>query len=313
MDYCFGVDIGGTSIKMGFFSRREGLVKKWEIPTRKGSEPTLLLQDISEAIELCLLEKSMHKDEIAGIGLTAPGPVTDNGLLRGTVNIGWGDVFLGEEAERMIGIRPVFIGNDARVAAFGEFIFGAGKEVNSLLMLTLGTGVGGGVILNGQILAGKTGTAGEIGHMTINPFETLSCSCGKKGCLEQYASATGMVRVAKSFLDETDKPSSLRKLEKVTAKDLWDEAKNGDELALKITMYVSRLLGMAVANACYIVDPEMVVIGGGVSQAGQFLLEMIQKEYATNVFPHCRDKKFALAELRNDAGIYGAAAMVFQK
>ncbi|WP_313530302.1 ROK family glucokinase [Anaerotignum sp.] len=313
MDYCFGVDIGGTSIKMGLFSRSDGLLKNWEVPTRKGSEPTLLLRDISEAIELCLKENGIRKEEIAGVGLTAPGPVSEDGLLRGTVNIGWGDVYLGKEAEVIFGIAPVFVGNDARVAAFGEFTFGAGKEVNSLLMFTLGTGVGGGVILNGQILAGKTGTAGEIGHMTINPFETISCNCGKKGCLEQYASATGMVRIAERFLEETDKASSLRKLEKVTAKDLWDEAKKGDELALEITEYVSRLLGMAIANACYIVDPEMIVIGGGVSQAGQFLLDMIQRKYAENVFPHCRDKKFALAKLRNDAGIYGAAAMVFEK
>lgn len=312
MDYCFGVDIGGTSIKIGLFSRKNGLLEKWEIPTRKGSEPSLLLRDISEAIEKCLAAKDLKKEDIAGVGLTAPGPVTEDGLLRGTVNIGWGDVFLGKEAEKIWGISPVIVGNDARVAALGEFTFGAGEGVSSLLMLTLGTGVGGGVILNGQILTGKTGTAGEIGHTTINPFETISCNCGKKGCLEQYASATGMVRVAENFMKETDKPSSLRGLDKITAKDLWEMAKAGDELALDITKYVSCLLGMAIANACYIVDPEMIVIGGGVSQAGQFLLDMIQQAYTENVFSHCRDKKFALAKLRNDAGIYGAAAMVFE-
>lgn len=312
MEYCFGVDIGGTSIKMGLFSRKNGLLEKWEIPTKKGSDPSLLLKDISEAIDKCLCEKGLGKKDIAGVGLTAPGPVTEDGLLRGTVNIGWGDVFLGKEAENIFGISPVLVGNDARVAALGEFTFGAGEEVSSLLLITLGTGVGGGVILNGQIHSGKTGTAGEIGHITINPFETISCNCGKKGCLEQYASATGMVRVAENFLKETDKPSLLRELDKITAKDLWEKAKDGDELALDITKYVSRLLGMAIANACYIVDPDMIVIGGGVSQAGNFLLDMIHKAYAENVFPHCRDKKFALAKLLNDAGIYGAAAMVFK-
>ncbi|MFV0313637.1 MAG: ROK family glucokinase [Anaerotignum sp.] len=312
MRYCFGVDIGGTSIKIGFFSKEEGLLKKWEIPTRKGEDPTLLLQDVSKEIEKCLEGMEISKKDVA-VGLTAPGPVTEDGLLRGTVNIGWGDVFLGKEAEKVFGISSVFIENDARVAAFGEFTFGAGIGVDSILMLTLGTGVGGGVVLNGKILTGKTGTAGEIGHLTINPFEMISCNCGKKGCLEQYASATGMVRVAKMFMGNTDKPSSLRNLEKITAKDLWDMAKNGDVLALEITQYVSRLLGMSIANACYLVDPEMVVIGGGVSEAGEFLLDMVQKEFAQNVFAHCRNKKFALAKLRNDAGIYGAAAMAFAK
>ncbi|MDD3393334.1 MAG: ROK family glucokinase [Anaerotignum sp.] len=313
MEYCFGVDIGGTTIKMGLFSRKDGLLEKWEIPTRKGTNPTALLKDVALAIEKCLLEKGIKKEQLEGVGMAAPGPVTEDGCLRGAINIGWGDVFLADEAEKILGISPILIGNDARVAAFGEYTFGAGKDTNSLLMITLGTGVGGGVILNGQILAGKTGTAGEIGHTTINPFETQPCNCGKKGCLEQYASATGMVRVAQKFLKESDKPSMLRQLEQITAKDVWDKAKVGDEIALQTAQYVSRLLGMAIANACYIADPEIVLIGGGVSQAGEFLLTMVQEAYCENIYSHCRDKKFALAKLRNDAGIYGAAALVFQK
>lgn len=313
MEYCFGVDIGGTTVKMGLFSGEGELLEKWEIPTKKGTDSKPLLKDVGEEMEKCLSRKGIKKEEIAGVGMAAPGPVNEEGLLRGAVNIGWGDVFLGREAEKIMEIFPVFIGNDASFAALGEFTFGAGKDVSSLIMITLGTGVGGGVVLNGQVLMGKTGTAGEIGHTTINPFETLTCNCGKKGCLEQYASATGMVRMAEKFLQESNKPSPLRQLDKITAKDLWEQAKKGDELALDITKYVSHLLGMAIANACYIVDPEMVVIGGGVSQAGQFLLKMIQEAYAQHVFPHCRDKKFALAKLHNDAGIYGAAAMVFEK
>lgn len=312
MEYCFGVDIGGTTVKIGLFSRKKGLLEKWEIPTRKGTEPTPLLKDIKYEIEECLNRNGLKKEDLAGIGMAAPGPVTEDGCLRGTVNIGWGDVFLGNEAEDLISVSPIFIGNDARVAALGEYTFGAGKEVNSLLMVTLGTGVGGGVILNGKILAGVSGTAGEIGHMTMNPYEEKQCNCGKKGCLEQYASAQGMVRVARKALVNTDKPSVLREMDVLTAKKLWDAGKMGDALALELTEYISRMLGMAIANACYIVDPEMVVLGGGVSQAGEFLLDMVQRAYAENVFPHCRDKKFALAKLRNDAGIFGAAALVFQ-
>lgn len=313
MKYCFGVDIGGTTIKIGLFSKKDGFLEKWEIPTKKGKDPKPVLRDIGETLEKCRRRNGIKKEEIIGIGMAAPGPVTEDGLLRGAVNIGWGDVLLGEEAQKILGITPVFIGNDARLAALGEYTFGAGKEENSLLMITLGTGVGGGVVLNGKILTGKTGTAGEIGHMTMNPFETRSCNCGKKGCLEQYASATGMVSVAEEFLKKSNEPSVLRRLDTITSKNLWDEAKKGDKMALNIAEYVSRLLGMAIANACYIVDPEMVVIGGGVSQAGQFLLDMVQGAYAENVFPHCRDKKFALAKLRNDAGIYGGVALVFQR
>ncbi len=313
MDYCFGVDIGGTTVKIGLFSRKNGLLEKWEIPTKKSTEPTSMLQDINLEMEECLSRKGLKKEEIAGVGMAAPGPVTEDGCLRGTVNIGWGDVFLGREAEKFLGISPVLIGNDARVAALGEYAFGAGKEVNSLLMVTIGTGVGGGIILNGKILAGVSGTAGEIGHMTMNPYELEQCNCGKRGCLEQYASADGMVRVARNALINVGKPSVLRKMDVLTAKILWDAAKSGDELALEITQNVARFLGVAIANACYIVDPEMVVLGGGVSRAGEFLLDMTQKAYAENVFPHCREKKFALARLRNDAGIYGAAAMVFEK
>lgn len=312
MEYCFGVDIGGTTVKIGLFSRKEGLLEKWEIPTRKGAKPTPLLADIKYEIEECLRRNGLKKEKLAGIGMAAPGPVTEDGCLRGTVNIGWGDVFLGKEAEDFIGVSPIFIGNDARVAALGEYTFGAGKEVSSLLMVTLGTGVGGGVVLNGKILAGVSGTAGEIGHMTMNPYEEERCNCGKKGCLEQYASAQGMVRVARKALANTDKPSALREIDVLTAKKLWDAGKMGDAMALELTEYIGTMLGLAIANACYIIDPEMIVLGGGVSQAGEFLLDKVQKAYAENVFPHCRNKKFSLAKLRNDAGIFGAAALVFQ-
>lgn len=312
MGYCFGVDIGGTTIKLGLFSQKDGFLEKWEIPTKKGKDPKPVMIDIAQAIEKCLEKNKVRKEEVMGIGMAAPGPVTEDGFLRGAVNIGWGDVLLGEEAQNIIGISPVLIGNDARLAALGEYTFGAGKEVSSILMITLGTGVGGGVVLDGKILAGKTGTAGEIGHMTMNPFETQCCNCGKKGCLEQYASATGMVRMAEEFLRKSNTSSALRQLDIITAKDIWDEAQKGDKMALDIAEYVSRLLGMAIANACYMIDPEMVVIGGGVSQAGQFLLDMVQKAYAENVFLHCRERKFALAKLYNDAGIYGGVALVLQ-
>ena len=312
MNYCFGIDIGGTTVKIGLVAENGEIVTRWEVPTRKGSDPAGLLEDVKVSLENCMAERNIVKENILGIGMAAPGPVTSDGVLHGCVNIGWGDVDLDDLAEEIIGISPVRIGNDARVAALGESAYGAGKGAESMLMVTLGTGVGGGVVLNGQILMGNSGVAGEIGHMTMDPYETEKCGCGRKGCLEQYASATGMVRAAERFLRERTDDSVLRQLEKVTAKDLWDAAKAGDALANEITDFVCDRLGSALVNATYLADPEMIVIGGGVCAAGRFLLDKIEKAYQEKVFAHSRNKKFALAELGNDAGIRGAAALILQ-
>ena len=312
MKYCFGIDIGGTTVKIGLFSETGEMTARWEIPTRKGEDPSGLLEDVKVSLAGCMAERNILQENILGIGMTAPGPVTDDGVLHNAVNIGWGAVKLAEEAERIIGISPVRIGNDARVAALGEAVYGAGKGVKSMLMLTLGTGVGGGVVLDGKILMGESGVAGEIGHMTIDPYETQKCGCGKTGCLEQYASATGMVRVAEDFLAERTECSVLQECKELTAKNLWDAAKAGDSLANEITDFVCNRLGIALANAIYLVDTEMIVLGGGVSAAGQFLLDKVEAAYRKKVFAHSRDKKFVLAELGNDAGIRGAAALVLQ-
>lgn len=207
MGYCFGIDIGGTTVKIGLAAEDGTLLEGWEIPTRREPTPEGLLLDIRVSI-LDRLDRGLdgekkqkiRRADILGIGMAAPGAVTADGILHGAVNIGWGDVALAEEAERIIGISPVCVGNDARLAALGEAAYGAGVGARSMLMVTLGTGVGGGVVLNGKVLMGESGVAGEIGHMTVNPFETVRCNCGKAGCLEQYASATGMVRVAKQML-----------------------------------------------------------------------------------------------------------------
>ena len=310
MRYCFGIDIGGTTVKIGLFSETGELLDRWEVPTRKGNEPSGLLEDVKASLEKCLEEKKIKKEDILGIGMDAPGPVTADGVLHNAVNIGWGAVKLGELAEDILGISPVRVGNDARVAALGEAAFGAGKGTESMLMVTLGTGVGGGVVLNGKILMGCSGVAGEIGHMTIDPYETETCGCGKKGCLEQYASATGMVRMAEKFLKEKDMESVLRQMEQITAKKLWDAAKEGDALANEITDFVCDRLGSAIANAIYLVDVERIVLGGGVCAAGQILLDKVEIAYREKVFAHSRNKAFMLAELGNDAGVYGAAALV---
>ena len=313
MKYCFGIDIGGTTVKIGLVAENGEIVTRWEVPTRKGSDPAGLLEDVKISLENCMSERNIEKADILGIGMAAPGPVTEDGVLHGCVNIGWGDVDLDDLAEDVIGISPVRIGNDARVAALGEAAYGAGKDAESMLMVTLGTGVGGGVVLDGKILMGMSGVAGEIGHMTIDLYETETCGCGKKGCLEQYASATGMVRAAERFLKEKNMDSVLRQKDAVSAKDLWDAAKAGDKLANEIVDFVCDRLGSALANAIYLVDTEMIVIGGGVCAAGQFLLDKVENAYNGKVFAHSRNKKFALAKLGNDAGIMGAAALILSK
>ena len=322
MGYCFGIDIGGTTVKIGLAAEDGALLEGWEIPTRREPTPEGLLLDIRVSIldRLDRLDRGLdggkkqkiRRADILGIGMAAPGAVTADGILHGAVNIGWGDVAFAEEAERIIGISPVCVGNDARLAALGEAAYGAGVGARSMLMVTLGTGVGGGVVLNGKVLMGESGVAGEIGHMTVNPFETVRCNCGKTGCLEQYASATGMVRVAKQMLAKRREDSLLRQKE-VTAKTLWDAAKAGDALANEITDVVSAYLGMALANAMYLVDTEKIVFGGGVSKAGELLLQKVEKAYRSRVFAHSREKEFLLAKLGNAAGMRGAAALLLQK
>ena len=307
MGYCFGIDIGGTTVKIGLLAEDGALLEGWEIPTRREPTPEGLLLDIRVSI-LDRLDRGLdggkkqkiRRADILGIGMAAPGAVTADGILHGAVNIGWGDVALAEEAERILGISPVCVGNDARLAALGEAAYGAGVGARSMLMVTLGTGVGGGVVLNGKVLMGESGVAGEIGHMTVNPFETVRCNCGKTGCLEQYAFAKR-------------REDSLLRQKEITAKTLWDAAKAGDVLANEITDAVSAYLGMALANAMYLVDTEKIVFGGGVSKAGELLLQKVEKAYRSRVFAHSREKEFLLAKLGNAAGMRGAAALLLQK
>lgn len=310
MRYCFGIDIGGTTVKLGLAAEDGTLLEKWEIPTQRDNTPTVLLTEIKATIEGCLQKRSIAKAQLLGIGLAAPGPVTEGGVLHGAVNIGWGDVALTKEVERIFGIAPVCVGNDARMAALGEATYGAGVGAESMLMVTLGTGVGGGVVLHGRVWTGATGVAGEIGHMTMNPFETARCHCGKRGCLEQYASATGIVHLAQQ-IRQTD-PSFLQGSEPLTAKAIFAAAQAGDAIANEITDCACDYLGSAIANIVYIIDPERIVLGGGVSRAGEFLLQKVKRAFYERVFAHSREREFRLAELGNDAGVRGAVALLLQ-
>ncbi len=301
-----GVDVGGTSIKMGMFSHTGELLEKWEIPTRvdEDEQTDRILPDIAVSIE----EKRAEKNgNIVGIGLGIPGPVTDDGTVLKCANIHWPVFNVKEKLFDLTGVANIRVGNDANVAALGEMWKGGGRGFDSIVMVTLGTGVGGGVILGGKILTGTKGAAGEIGHMTVEYDEEEICNCGTKGCLEQYASATGIVRLAKKQMVET---STLAKIDNLTAKDVFDEAKAGDAYALHIVDRFARYLGVALGNVAQIIDPEAFVIGGGVARAGSIITESIEKYYNDSVMFALRGKQFNLAELGNDAGIYGAVRMV---
>ena len=306
--YSFGVDVGGTTIKMGLFDTEGNVLDKWEIVTRTENGGVNVLPDIAEAVNKKMAEKSIDKADVVGVGIGVPGPVDSKGIVHKCVNLGWGVLNVNEELGKLVDL-PVKGGNDANVAALGEMWKGGGQGFDSIVVVTLGTGVGGGIIIDGEILTGATGAAGEIGHIHVDDHETEVCGCGNTGCLEQYASATGVVRLANRTLAKTTKATTLKAGE-VSAKDVWDAVKAGDEVAIEIAEQFGEYLGKGLASIAGVVNPEAFVIGGGVSKAGDVLLDYIRKNYTPYVFHASRDVKFTLATLGNDAGIYGAAKLV---
>lgn len=307
--YCFGIDVGGTSVKCGLFLTDGTLVEKWEIPTRTENNGDEILPDIAKTIDAKIQERGIDKADVDGVGIGLPGPVNDKGEIACAVNLYWGYKDVSKELGDLTGLVAK-AGNDANVAALGEAWKGAAEGASNVAMLTLGTGVGGGIILNNKIVSGVNGAAGEVGHMPVNIHETDACNCGNKGCLEQYASATGIVRVAKQELAACEEDSVLRNADPLTAKDVLDALKAGDILGVRIMEKVGEILGAAIGTISCVVDPEAIVIGGGVSKAGQPLIDVIQKYYKMHSFRPSKDIPIVLATLGNDAGIYGAARMV---
>lgn len=306
MKYCFGVDIGGTTIKMGFFTAEGELLEKWEIITRRADGGVAVPYDIAAAIEDKLKEKGIDKSELTGIGLGVPGPITEDGTVMKCANLGW-DIFnVNEKMSSLTGVKCI-AANDANVAALGELWKGGGKGYKNLVLVTLGTGVGGGIVINGKIVHGVHGGGGEIGHIVVNPTETDICGCGGHGHLEQYASATGIVRMAEKMLVSTARETTLRGLPAVSAKDIFDAAKAGDAVAMDLVDTMCAYLAQALSGVAATCDPEVYVIGGGVSKAGTIITDTVKKHFDSNNMNVLVGRDFKLAELGNDAGIYGAA------
>lgn len=309
--YGFGVDIGGTTCKIGFFETDGTLLDKWEIKTNTENKGASILDDVAASVKEKMQKDGIQAEDVQGIGVGVPGPVTADGVVLTCANLGWDVVNVAEELGQKSGF-PVKVGNDANVAALGEMWQGGGKGHSNVVMVTLGTGVGGGIIVDGKIVAGAKGAGGEIGHMMVNEEETDVCGCGKKGCLEQYTSATGIVRMAKKKLVEETRETALKSIDPLTAKDIFDQAKAGDVVANELVEELGRVLGTALASIACVVDPEVFVIGGGVSRAGQILLDVTQKNYVDRTFKVCKDAEFALASLGNDAGMYGCVQMILE-
>ena len=309
MRYGFGVDVGGTTVKLAWFDEEGTLLHKWEIPTVTEGGGSAILPDIAKAVEGFLADNKIDKSQVIGIGVGVPGPVNDQGVVNRCVNLGWGVFNVAQTLSELTGL-PVRAGNDANVAALGEAWKGGGMGCDNMVLATLGTGVGGGIIIGGKPVSGAHGAGGEIGHIPLCKDETEPCGCGKFGCAEQYCSATGVVRVTKRYLDAHDTPSVLRDLETLTAKDIFDAAKAGDAAAQEALEQVYDLMGQFLASICCVADPEVVVLGGGVSRAGQPLLDGTRKYFDRYVFHASRNTRFALASLGNDAGAYGAFKLV---
>lgn len=310
--YAFGVDIGGTTCKIGFFETAGVLLDKWEIPTNTDNAGEAILSDVAHAIEEKLAAASIAKDVVQGIGVGVPGAVTDYSIVHGCENLGWETVEVAHELEQLTGL-PIKVENDANMAVLGEMWKGGAAGSKNVLLATLGTGVGAGIISNGHLVTGFAGGAGEIGHMVVDYNETEQCSCGKYGCLEQYASATGIVRLAKRRAAKVQDVRALYgvgDMSALTAKDIFDAAKAGDEDALAVVDEISKTLGIALANVACAINPEVIVFGGGVSKAGDILVRHVQKYFEKYVFYACKDVRFTLAALGNDAGIWGCVRLL---
>lgn len=309
MKYCFGIDIGGTFVKLGLFTVEGELLDKWQIVTRREDQSSHILPDIAKALEDKLAEKGISKDEVVGIGFGTPGPVTADGVAVCPANLDWVNKPVAKELSELTGLSCRG-GNDVNVAGLGEMWRGGARGYKNVVVVPIGTGLGAAIIVDGKVITGAKGAAGEVGHIHVDDEIEQACGCGAVGCVEQFSSATGLVRMAKKLVSETDRATSLRDLEEITAKDVIDAAKAGDAAADEIFDKFCDCLGYSLAATAAVIDPEIFIIGGGVSKAGQVLVDRVQAYFVKYVWPGCRGIKFALAELGNDAGIYGAASMI---
>lgn len=308
MEYYAGIDVGGTNLKFGVFSGEGNLIEKWSVPTDFGNGGKNMWEQIHREIARHFSVKALK-----GIGIGIPGPVLENGYVEVCVNLNlrnFNPVTILRTYFSDAGDIKIAAANDANVAALGEQWKGSGQGYRSIGMVTLGTGVGGAVIIDGKLRYGANGLAGEIGHIRLNPEETELCTCGGRGCVDQIASATGIVRYAEKKLKDNNGNSILRTKGCLTAKTVIDAAKQGDRIAEDIVRYCMKYLAKALAAVVYVADPEAFIIGGGVSEAGDYLIKILQEQFEPYITLSGNRPTILKASLGNLAGIYGAARLV---
>ncbi|TDM13140.1 ROK family glucokinase [Macrococcus lamae] len=310
-------DIGGTTCKLGVMDERLEILHKWEIPTNKEQDGRHILKNIHESFQKNAQIKNYSMDEVKGIGLGVPGPIDfDNGVVNGAINLNWaGKKNIREEYEQLSG-KPVYVDNDANVASLGEKFKGAGQNAKDVVCITLGTGVGGGIISNNELVHGYNGSGGELGHFKVDFKERFLCNCGHRGCLETVASATGVVNLAYHYYEELRFSTIIEddiESRTLQAKQVFDAAKEGDEFSLYIIRKVSNYIAYALSVISVMSNPEYIIIGGGVSKAGDFLIDHIEERFQEITFkPAVEGTKIVTAKLGNDAGIIGAAGLIKQ-
>ena len=303
MDCVFGIDIGGTNIKIGKFYNDQ-IVAKTQIKTNTKDKGIYIFNDIADVIA-----NMIGDDHLVGIGLGVPGPVVD-GVVLGAQNLGWGRFNAEEELQKYYPNAVIRVLNDANAAAVGEWAYGGGSGFRSFIFMTLGTGIGGGLIIDNELIEGASGSTGEIGHIRVGFYNDRLCTCGLYDCIEQYASATGIVITANRL--RVGRETILNEVE-VTSKNVFDYAQTGDLVCLEVVNNMVEKLASALAAITNTINPEAIVIGGGVSKAGHFLLDRVEKRFRELAFFSVRETKFALAQIGNDAGMYGCSYEVRKK
>ena len=314
--YVVGIDIGGQTSKIGVVDARGTVLAQTVIRTDSHSEVELYIAELADAVKKVIREAKVE-GAVRGIGVGAPNGNYYNGTIENAVNISWGGgktIHFSKLLSEAMGGLPVALTNDANAAAVGEMTYGAARGMKNFIMITLGTGVGSGIVINGEVVYGHDGFAGELGHVAAVRNNGRFCNCGKTGCLETYASATGVARTAREWLELTDEPSVLRNLDSIASKDVFDAAKEGDKLALKIFEFTGKMLGRSFADFIAFSAPEAIVLFGGLARAKEFLTEPIESAMNANVLPLWKNKvKLVYSQLKeSDAAILGASALAWE-
>lgn len=317
MSYFVGVDIGGTNVEMGILNELGEILIKKSIKTdsKKGAEDTF--GRIWTAINSLITELGITKDDIKSIGMGIPGPVLNNSVVKIAANFSWGDNFPAKELMEKISGKPVKVGNDVKLIALGETLFGAGRGYKNSITIPIGTGIAAGIIINGAIVEGADGAAGEFGHVVVNK-QGYKCGCGLTGCLETYCSATGIIREGKRRLAENKDNVLYRRIngsiDSLEARDIFDLAKAGDKFCMDIVDWFCEYMAEGIGMLLNILNPEIIIFSGGVARAGEILLDGVKKNLAKYALGMTMENlKFAFGELNEEAGIKGAAALVMNE